>query len=107
MMKQLLDFYKDDGPEVCGLILKDNTVVVCENASPNTQEGFAISTDDLIRYEEDMIACWHTHPNESNNLSVEDYIGIKNWPNIKHYIVGNDGVRCYQYRDEQVMVVDV
>lgn len=97
--EELVKFYSNDGPERGGFVLGDGFVVERPNASPDPQGSFCLSAEDLIKHEAFAVATWHTHPGASANLSGDDYIAFRNWSNLKHYIIGNNGVRCYAVDD--------
>ena len=101
----LNSFYAEDGIERCGFILEDETVVEVENISEDPENSFEISAEMLVKFEDTMVAAWHTHPNAPAQLSDDDYVGFMNWPNIKHYIIGADGVRCYEVHEGAVVNV--
>lgn len=99
LKEALTPLYSRNGNERCGFVLGDGTIIEVQNVCSNPAEGFDISAEDIILYtEEHGATCtWHTHPNQSSNLSGEDYIMFNAWPNLKHMIVGSDGVKGYQY----------
>lgn len=100
---ELISFYADIGPERVGFILRDETIVEVDNIAPNPENGFSVRADDIIRYEDEAIATWHTHPNSLANLSAEDYVGFRNYPLLRHYIVGKDGIRCFVVVNDTVV----
>jgi proteasome lid subunit RPN8/RPN11 len=105
-MQVLSKFYSDTGPERIGFVI-GNKIIEVNNICETPDDGFMVSASDIIKYAEQADAFWHTHPNQSSNLSSEDYVGIKNWPNMVHYIVGKNGVSGYQYNDDLKAVVEV
>lgn len=102
-MEVLREFYSDTGPERVGLILNDGQVIELANTSPTPDEASLIDPMDLIFYEDTAVATWHTHPRQVSNLSVDDFFAFKNWPQLKHYIVGADGVRCFRVERGRVL----
>ena len=106
-MEILNSLYKSDGKERVGFILEDNEIVEVMNISMSPEDSFMIRTEDILNYNEIAIATWHTHPNASSNLSHEDLVLIRNWPNLIHYIVGNDGVQGYTVDKELNTVMKV
>lgn len=88
-------FYSNEGNERVGFILNTGEVVEVENISEKPQESFIISSESLIKYEDTMVASFHTHPNGTSNLSSDDYIAFRGWPDLKHFIIGKDGISCY------------
>jgi proteasome lid subunit RPN8/RPN11 len=101
-MLSLLD--KFEGPkERVGFILKDDTIVEVDNICGDPENGFEVRAEDLIRYEDEMAATWHTHPGKNANPSMADIPGFTNWPHLLHYIVGTDGVRCFAVKGGKVV----
>lgn len=90
--------------ERVGFVLTDGTVVEVENIHPDPQNSFRVAGADLREYVPKARATWHTHPGEINNLSVSDYHSFLNYPNLRHFIVGTDGVREYYVEDGDVFV---
>lgn len=97
---------KGDTAERCGLVLKGSKIIELENISAEPEKGFEISPNNMVKYEDEMVASWHTHPDHDSNLSEKDYAGFLMWPQIKHYIVGTDGVSCYVVKDGIVINAD-
>lgn len=82
-----------DSVERCGVILSTGKIIECKNIAEEPENSFEIGPEDMIR--EGVVATWHTHPRTSANLSVDDYAGFLNWPNLTHYIVSREAVRAY------------
>lgn len=93
--------------ERVGFILANGELVEVENVCSEPEQGFEVSGADLVKYEHDAIATWHTHPGKDSNLSVNDYRGFKNWPKLTHYIVGIDGVSGYAIDNGALIKVSV
>jgi proteasome lid subunit RPN8/RPN11 len=85
--------------ERCGLVLADGSILDVENKHPRPEVGVLFPARELVDHEHELAATWHTHPSTPSRLSQEDYIGFLQWPHIKHYIIANDGVRCYRIED--------
>jgi len=102
MLDGLSDYYSDTGQERVGLILSDGRAIEVENLHDDPYNGFDVSTDLLIEYENLIVGTFHTHPGKDSNLSAEDFQAFTNWPHADHYIIGSDGIRRYQVRDGQV-----
>jgi proteasome lid subunit RPN8/RPN11 len=96
-------FDPEDLSEKCGLILTDKSIIPSSNLHDSPQDGFVVDPQDLIRYEDQLWGTWHTHPNGSSNLSREDYAGFLQWPELHHFIIGVDGVRCFVVEDGFVL----
>lgn len=99
LLSKLKDKYNPDGNERIGFVLEDETIVELENAHSDPLGGASLKSGDLFKYlfsgEFKVIATWHTHPSETSNLSGEDYATFLAYPDIKHYIIGSDGVSEY------------
>lgn len=102
-MKSLFRFYNDEGEEACGVVLIDNHIVEVKNVHPEPTKGFEVDPEALVKYDEQMIGTWHTHPGQSSILSQEDLNCFQTWPSLVHYIVGNDGIRKYVVKDGAVI----
>ena len=96
-----------DTEERCGLILVDGTAVQVDNVHPQPQRGFMMRPEVLVKHGDELAGTWHTHPGQSATLSQEDYSGFCHWPQLIHYIVGNDGVRAYRVEDGIIQEVDL
>ena len=97
----------DDVDERCGLILKGNKIIEVPNEHPEPAKGFKIPVEALHENEENLIGTWHTHPGDTANLSQEDYNGFCQWPELKHYIIGVDSVRCFEVADGLIVEADL
>lgn len=73
--------------ERCGLILESGELIEIENIHPDPTKYLAMPSSVMDR--DGIIGTWHTHPNTSPNLSVEDYHWFTSYPELNHYIVGN------------------
>lgn len=93
----------DEQAERVGFVLKSGKIVEVENICDKPEEGFDVSGEDIARYAFDARATWHTHPNKDYNLSANDYNTFLMWPELDHYIVGNNGVRKYVVEDGEVL----
>jgi proteasome lid subunit RPN8/RPN11 len=106
-MKKLEKFLTKDGTkERCGLILSRNRVVESENVADDPVAGFEVDPHDLVKYDGKIVGTWHTHPGKPSAFSQADYFGFAQWPDLKHWIVGTDGVRCYAIEDGIVVNAD-
>lgn len=107
--RALQDLYAAEGKERVGFMLPGSGMVEVQNVADKPEEGFLISPEDILKYteEKEAWATWHTHPNETSNLSGEDFLMIKAWPDLIHFIVGKDGVKSYQFNAEKKAVLEV
>jgi len=103
MLDELLKKYSDEGHERIGFVLSDGHVVELSNSHDDPEFGAKFSSSDLYRYmfsgEFNVQATWHTHPSLSKNLTGDDYIAFRNYPELDHYIIGKDGVQKYVVED--------
>lgn len=104
MYSKLLEFNTGKVERV-GFILNDGEIVEVENICDKPEEGFEVSPEDIIQFSDRMIATWHTHPDESANLSTNDYENYLEWPHLEHYIIGTNGVAKYVVEDGDVILV--
>lgn len=97
--KILKNYYADEGRERVGFIVPRNDIVEVNNIADNPYDGFLVDAKDITLYteEKNAVATWHTHPNQSANLSGEDYRIFQMWPELVHFIIGNDGVRAFKF----------
>lgn len=91
------------GAERGGVILTDGTVIEFENKAQDPSQVFFPDMADLLPYVDLLYATWHTHPSGTANLSVEDTQTFLAWPQLKHAIVGSDGVRWYAVKGKAVI----
>lgn len=85
-----------DTEERCGLILKGGKVIDVPNLHADPTQGFRIDGAVMLEHEEKLVGTWHTHPKTPALLSQEDYTGFLNWPDLTHYIIGQDTIRAYK-----------
>jgi proteasome lid subunit RPN8/RPN11 len=104
---KLLKYYSDEGKERVGFITKKGNIAEVENICNDPENGFVVSTEDIINYAEDKesIATWHTHPNQSCNLSGEDSKMFYQWPDMFHIIIGKDGLNVYTVDSTGTLIV--
>ena len=102
---RLLEFYEDDilAPERCGFVGLEDEILECKNICHEPANGFDFSGEDLLRYEDQVKASWHTHTGTNCNLTSDDRASFLNYPSLSHYIVGSDGVACYVVEGGQVI----
>lgn len=102
----LKSLYNAEGVERIGFIAGNMDVVEVNNVSSDPIEGYEVSDEDLIKYQ-DAKATWHTHPGVDSNLSGKDYEAFRAWPDMYHFIIGNDGVKAYKYDATKKVVLEV
>lgn len=110
LIKKLLNsFYYHEGIERVGFVIPENEIVEVKNRSENPLNSFLVSPQDIIEFTEtkQAIATWHTHPNQSANLSGEDYKIFKSWPKLIHFIVGNDGVKAFKFDEQLQDIIEI
>lgn len=101
----LTDFW-NPSVERCGFVLKSGEAVEVINTHEDTQQGFRINPQDILKYEDQVIATWHTHPKTSLNLSTADLNCFLAWPEWFHYIVYRGTIRCYYVEANRVLFYD-
>lgn len=84
--------------------MKSGQVQELKNVHPEPLLGFRIDPAEVIKYCDDAEATWHTHENEAYP-SGADFLTFVNWPNMVHYIIGSDGVRCYKVERTAVLEI--
>lgn len=94
----------DEEVEHVGFVLEGGKVIEVENIAEDKSNGFDVSGEDIIKYADKAVASWHTHPGKSSNLSALDYETFLAWPNMDHYIIGNDGITKYVVEGDDVLV---
>jgi len=104
LIADLLVLYEDDllAPERCGFVV-DGKIVEVKNMCHEPADGFDISGEDLMKYEDVVTASWHTHTGTDCNLTRDDLVSFLNYPHLQHYIVGSDGVACYVVEQGRVL----
>jgi proteasome lid subunit RPN8/RPN11 len=106
LKNKLLEMYAPTGEERVGFVLGNGKVVEVKNISADPERSFMIQTSDIEKYlikQPKLKATWHTHPGKNSNLSVSDYVGFQNYPDVAHYIIGSDGIRKYVVEDGAVL----
>jgi len=96
---------KAETVERCGLILFDGTILEVENTHPEPERGFRLPAKEMLKHEENLYGTWHTHPQDTANLSQTDYAGFNQWPKLRHFIIGIDGVRCFTLKGPLIVEV--
>jgi proteasome lid subunit RPN8/RPN11 len=110
LLERLSDALAPGLPERCGLVGARGGFHEVGNIHVDPVAGFHMEPSALIdAVEKGAVATWHTHPGKDPNLSDEDMAGFKQWPQLRHYIVGiRDGepcVVCFMIEDGIVMKV--
>ena len=86
------------------MILNDHSIIELENTCSTPEDGFEVDGAELVKYIDCLFATWHTHPGTTSNLSVGDYQSFLNYPDIKHYIIGDDGISEYIVENGKVLI---
>lgn len=94
----------DDDDERIGFVLDDGSIIEVENICQTPTDGFEIKAEDLLKYEHTIKASWHTHPGASSNPSFGDLQSFLNYPDWRHYIIGNDGVIAYEVKNGKLVI---
>lgn len=98
---------KADTVEHCGLVLTDGTILETLNTHTTPENGFVIPAKEMLKHEDQLLGTWHTHPNDVANLSQSDFAGFSQWPQLQHFIVGVDGVRCFKVGNGLIVELDL
>lgn len=106
LQNRLKEFYSETGNERVGFILKNNHIREVPNIADDPENAFMLLSEDIQEYllSGKAVATFHTHPGASANLSVSDYIGFQNYPDVDHYVVGKDGVRKYEVEEDGTII---
>jgi proteasome lid subunit RPN8/RPN11 len=104
-LKKLYD--PDCKVELCGVVLINDEIMAVTNTHSAPEKGFIIPAVFMVEHEEHIFATWHTQPDSTSNLSEEDYFGFLQWPQLHHFIVGVDGVRCFRVEGPLVIEVEL
>lgn len=92
------------GPERGGVVLPGGRLLEFPNVSPEPGAGFQpqLTTETVLSLN-DAVGTWHTHPDASANLSVEDSQTFQQWPDLLHAVIGTDGIRWYAVKNGAVV----
>lgn len=85
--------------ELCGFILNDGSTVEVENLATDSKRDFSFNVENLPN---NVIGFWHSHPNNDENLSTEDYIKFLQFPDFIHRIYTKDSFSEYYVRENLV-----
>jgi len=106
-MSDLYKYYDDEATEErCGLILKDGQSIECDNIHPEPEKGFEIDPEVILEHLSDLKGTWHTHPKQDSKLSGEDHLCFTQWPDLDHFVLGNEGTTLYKVQEGAVINVD-
>lgn len=96
--------------ERCGLILSNGDVIEIANVAPDPTLSYEMDSASVLKWLEDTVGTWHTHPDTDPNLSDEDHDGFMAWPDLTHSIIGRRGgevvVVTYKVEDGVLVVCD-
>ncbi len=87
--------------EVGGFILASGEVVAADGEAD--QHNFTMNSQFLLKYINDAVATWHTHPAATANLSLYDWDTFVSNPDLKHFIIAVDEVRGYEVVNGSVL----
>lgn len=105
-LRERLKPYLEGDLERVGVVRRDGSIVELRNVLDNKVEGFDLNGEDLLELEKpETVATWHTHPSRSCNLSILDRENFLNWPELRHIIVGINGVAVYAVENGEVVIV--
>ena len=90
-------YNREDLSERCGIVRTNGDIVEVDNIHSQPDKGFVIPSEVMIT--EGVWGTWHTHPDQTSNLSQEDQFGFMQWPDLHHFVVGVDGVREFAVQD--------
>jgi proteasome lid subunit RPN8/RPN11 len=102
-VQDLFNLVDPNGEELCGVIMRDGTIKVLENVHPEPRDNFAMDATTLG--DPEVVATWHTHPRSSPNLTVADFRAFRQFPRLRHYIVGLSEIWCYRMQGD-ILVLD-
>ena len=91
---------EDTGAGDCFEIIENETRHTVNKWRKRPEVGFHMEPKAFLAgINSGATATWHTHPGKDPNLSEEDMAGFRQWPQLRHYIVGiRDGqpyVQCF------------
>lgn len=94
----------DPDQERGGFVLRDGTVVELANTAEDPKNNFRPADTELLEVIDlDIAAMWHTHPEGTANLSVEDWNAFLSWPEIQFIIAAPGEVRFYGVKGRAVV----
>lgn len=91
------------GRERGGLILPRNKLVEFDNLETGDEAYKADVRPEHAPLLMKAIGTWHTHPSGSSNLSAGDAQTFRQWPDLLHAVVGEDGVSWYRVEGGNVL----
>jgi proteasome lid subunit RPN8/RPN11 len=104
MLYEKLKEFLNETDERVGFVLTSGEVVEVENICPDKTNGFEVKAEDILKYEDQIISSWHTHPGAKSCLSPNDYYGFLNYTNWTHFIVGTEGITEYTVENGAIIV---
>lgn len=103
-MQDLFALHQPNGPERCGVILDDGSILELDNLHPSPTHGFMMPAEALNS--SNVTATWHTHPTTGPNLSVDDYRAFMAFPLLRHYVVAASEIWCYAVSNDILLCHD-
>ena len=88
------------------MINSNGEIIELTNQCDIPEEGFILSPEDILEHFLGIgtVASWHTHPGDTNVLSVGDFEAFTNYPDIDHYVIGSNGVQKYQVSESGALL---
>lgn len=99
---------ENPGEESCGFVLANGIVVAVDNVAGDRRREFEIRAEDYARYDGDITAIWHSHPEGEFLFSPADVRGCKasgvpwvlyHWPTAGIKVADPTGMADYEGRD--------
>lgn len=103
-MQELFALHNPNGPERCGVILTDGSILELDNIHPDPNNGFAM--DPTLLDTTGVVASWHTHPTTGPNLSIADFKAFKSYPHLLHYVVAETEIWCFGISGDILLAYD-
>lgn len=88
--------YNPEGRERVGFLMTNGDIVEGKNISNSPEKSFMLPAELILECVENAAASWHTHPNGLSEASKADKVAFANYPEIEHYIIGHNDIKCYQ-----------
>lgn len=100
----LMLHYWNSTTERFGLILEDGAVAEFKNQSQTPGKTLLVDRQSIEPFLPMAVASWHTHPENSVNLSCHDYAMFLTMPSLTHYIITETRIRSFVVSNGKVML---